>query len=106
MYNIIINGLEFEWDEKKNNINIKKHGISFEEAIMVFYDDDAIVFDDPDHSIEENRFLIIGMTDKDKICILSHCYRDNEDKIRIISARKAEKGEIRVYNKQFTETRL
>ena len=106
MYNIIINGLEFEWDEKKNNINIKKHGISFEEAIMVFYDDDAIVFDDPDHSIEENRFLIIGMTDKDKICIVSHCYRDNEDKIRIISARKAEKGEIRVYNKQFTETRL
>lgn len=105
MYNIIINELEFEWDEKKNNINIKKHGISFEEAMIVFYDDDAIVFDDPDHSIEENRFLIIGMTNKGKICIVSHCYRDNEDKIRIISARKAEKGEIRVYNKQFTERR-
>ena len=65
MYNINIDGLIFEWDEKKNITNIKKHGISFQEAMTVFYDDDAIVFDDPDHSIEECRFLIIGMSGRD-----------------------------------------
>ena len=106
MYNLNIDGLIFEWDERKNNTNIKKHGISFEEAMTVFYDDDAIVFDDPDHSIEESRFLIIGMSYKDDLCIVSHCYRNDEDKIRIISARKAEKSEIRTYNKQFTENTL
>ncbi|MBP8967923.1 MAG: BrnT family toxin [Lachnospiraceae bacterium] len=74
-----MDGLAFEWDEKKKIINIKKHGISFEEAMTVFYDDDAIVFDDPDHSIEECRFLIIGMSGKEGI--------DYEKRIRY---RKAE----------------
>ena len=103
MYNININGVIFEWDDSKNAINIKKHGISFEEAMTVFYDDDAIVFEDPDHSIEEKRFLIIGMSEIERLCIVSHCYREDEDKIRIISARKAVKSEIRTYNKKFTE---
>lgn len=93
--------IEFVWDEEKNNKNIKKHGISFEEAATVFYDEDAIVFDDPDHSVDENRFLIIGVSRTDNLCIVSHCYRDDESIIRIISARLAVKKEKKYYNDQF-----
>lgn len=78
MYNIIMDTLRFEWDPNKNEINKKKHGLSFEAAKEVFYDEFAILFDDPDHSIEEDRFLIIGSIKSQKICIVSHCYRDNE----------------------------
>lgn len=88
----------FEWDENKNTINKKKHGISFEEAREVFDDIKAILFDDPDHSVGEERFLIIGIIRSQKICIVSHCYRDN-DVIRIISAREATKKEKNVYFK-------
>lgn len=91
--------LKFEWDENKNEINKKKHGLSFEDAKEVFYDDDAILFDDPDHSIDEERFLIIGALRSSKICIVSPCYRDNENVIRIISARKATKEETNIYLK-------
>lgn len=85
--------IKFEWDENKNQTNQKKHGISFEEAKEVFFDDDAILFDDPEHPKGEERFLIIGLIQKEKICIVSHCYRDKENTIRIISARKATKNE-------------
>ena len=95
MYNIIID-IHFTWDEEKNRSNQKKHGVSFEEAETVFYDDDSVLFDDPDHSVGEERFLIIGVTDTEKLCIVSHCYRD-EDVIRIISARKATKHEKQIY---------
>lgn len=78
----------------------KKHGISFEEAQTVFEDEYAILFDDPDHSEEEDRFLIIGMTDRKGVWIVSHCYRGEDEKIRIISARKATKTEQNVYNEQ------
>ena len=89
--------LRFEWDPNKNEINKKKHGLSFETAREVFSDEFAILFDDPDHSIDEERFLIIGSVKTEQICIVSHCYRD-EDIIRIISARKATKAEQRVYH--------
>lgn len=89
--------LKFEWDENKNAINKQKHHISFEEAKTVFFDDDAILFDDPEHSHGEERFLIIGVTATEKICIVSHCYRNNDNTIRIISARKATKNEKQVY---------
>ena len=89
--------LYFEWDENKNRTNVSKHGISFSEAMTVFYDDNAILFDDPDHSYDEERFLILGITQKEKLCIVSHCYRDGENIIRIISARKATKREAKVY---------
>ncbi len=89
--------IKFEWDENKNQINQRKHGISFEEAKTVFYDENAILFDDPEHSEDEERFLIIGITNQTKICIVSHCYRDNENKIRLISARKATTAERKVY---------
>ena len=89
--------ITFEWDEHKNQSNISKHGISFEEAQTVFYDENAIMFDDPDHSAEEERFLIIGITSHDNLCIVSHCYRGRDDIIRIISARKATRNETRTY---------
>ena len=89
--------LKFEWDENKNEINKRKHGLSFETARGVFYDEFAILFDDPDHSIGEERFLIIGSTKTEQICIVSHCYRDSENTIRIISARRATKNEKRIY---------
>ena len=88
--------LRFEWDPNKNEVNKKKHGLSFETAKEVFYDEFAILFDDPDHSIDEDRFLIIGSIKTEQICIVSHCYRD-DDLIRIISARKATKAEKQVY---------
>ena len=91
--------MQFEWDENKNQANIEKHGISFSEASTVFYDENAVLFDDPDHSESEDRFLIIGFSQKARICIVSHCYRGNDDVIRIISARKATRRESEAYNR-------
>ena len=90
--------LIFVWDNIKNSINKKKHGLSFEDAKDVFYDENAILFDDPDHSIDEERFLIIGMIKSSKICIISHCYRE-ENIIRLISDREATKKEKKIYQK-------
>ncbi len=90
-----ING--FEWDDEKDRINIHKHGISFLEAMTVFYDDNALLFDDPDHSTDEDRFLIIGISASMRLCIVSHCYRGRDERIRIISARKATKNETDFY---------
>lgn len=92
-----MNEIHFEWDEAKNTKNIKKHKISFEEASTVFYDENAVVFDDPEHSLDEDRFLIIGFSTSRKLCIVSHCYRSNDNIIRLISARKAEKSEQKAY---------
>lgn len=92
-YNIIIDILRFEWDENKNAINKKKHGLSFEVAREVFFDEAAIIFDDPDHSFGEERFLIIGRIKSSKICIVSHCYLESDEVIRLISAREATKQE-------------
>lgn len=91
----------FEWDENKALANIKKHGVSFEEARAVFYDDYAVLFDDPDHSEAEDRFLIIGMSSEKGVCIVSHCYRSEDERIRIISARKAIRTERSIYEKRF-----
>ena len=96
MYNIII-GMYVTWDEEKNRSNQKKHGVSFEEATTVFYDDNSVLFDDPDHAFGEERFLIIGITDTEQLCIVSHCYRDDNEVLRIISARKATKNEQNIY---------
>ena len=89
--------MQFDWDERKNFFNKRKHGISFEEAATVFFDEEAILFDDPKHSEEEERFLLIGMAVSSKLCIVCHCYRDDEKIIRIISARKATKNEEKRY---------
>jgi len=95
--------MRFEWDSRKNEINQKKHGISFEEAKTVFYDEYAILFDDPDHSEEEDRFLIIGFSQRENLCIVSHCYRGEDEIIRIISARKATKVETSFYTENRRE---
>ncbi|MBQ7522453.1 MAG: BrnT family toxin [Clostridia bacterium] len=89
--------INFEWDEQKNTINKRKHGLSFETAREVFYDSSAILFDDPDHSFDEERFLIIGMIKSSKLCVVSHCYRNSDNVIRIISAREATKRERKIY---------
>jgi uncharacterized DUF497 family protein len=81
--------LIFEWDDHKNTSNKRKHGVSFEEAQTVFFDEKAIEFDDPDHSIQEERFILLGLSQSLKVLVVCHCYRRNESKIRIISARKA-----------------
>lgn len=87
----------FDWDENKNKSNQKKHRLAFEEACTVFYDERAILFDDPEHSADEDRFLLLGMSEKAKVCIVCHCYRESDTVIRIISARKATKKEIETY---------
>ncbi len=79
--------------KNKNEINKTKHGISFETAKTVFYDENAILFDDPEHSEYEDRFILLGMTDKADVCVVCHCYRESDSVIRIISARKATKKE-------------
>ena len=87
----------FDWDENKNRINLEKHGITFEEASTVFFDDRAIIFDDPEHSIDEDRFLLLGMSETAKVCIVCHCSRESDTVIRIISARQATRKEEQRY---------
>ena len=81
--------LHFIWDEDKNKTNQKKHGISFDEAKTVFFDENAIEFLDPDHSEEEDRFILLGFSFKLQMLVVCYCYRENDTVIRIISARKA-----------------
>jgi len=89
--------IEFEWDNKKNTTNLKKHSVSFEEAKTAFYDEHAIQFFDPDHSKEEDRFLLLGLSLKMRAVVVCHCYRKEETTIRIISVRKANKKEEKYY---------
>jgi hypothetical protein len=89
--------IRFEWDENKNEINKSKHDISFEEAKTVFYDEDALVIDDPEHSEHEERFIILGFSMKANLLVVCHCYRESDMVIRIISARKATKTEAKFY---------
>lgn len=89
--------LKFEWDENKNTINKTKHNIAFEEAQTVFYDEMALVIDDPDHSEQEDRFIILGQSSQAKLLVVCHCYRESDTVIRIISARKATKTESSQY---------
>ena len=84
-----MNNLHFIWDEDKNKTNQKKHGISFDEAKTVFFDENAVEFQDPDHSKEEDRFILLGFSFKLRMLVVCYCYRENDTVIRIISARKA-----------------
>lgn len=91
--------INFEWDDNKNEINKKKHKISFEEAQTVFYDTEALIIDDPEHSEQEDRFIILGLSKKVNLLVVCHCYRESDFVVRIISARKATTIEARYYNK-------
>ena len=89
--------MRFEWDERKNASNRRKHGISFEEAQSVFFDDDAVVFEDPDHSESDERFLLLGLSSSLRVLVVVHCLREEGEVIRIVSARRATKGERAEY---------
>lgn len=89
--------LRFEWNAEKSRANERKHGVSFEEARSVFYDDFARQFFDEVHSEKEERFIMLGISIKSRILIVCHCERSNGDSIRIISARKATRKERSYY---------
>ena len=89
--------LRFDWDQEKNRSNLKKHGVSFEEAAAVFLDEDGLLIPDPDHSNDEERFILIGTSRKANLLTVVHCFRQSETVIRIISARKATGNEGRQY---------
>lgn len=99
MYTVHMHELRFEWDEAKNRSNTRKHGVSFEEAQTVFLDDHAIRFHDPDHSDDEDRFLMLGTSFRLRVLIVCHCYRQSDRVIRIISARKATRSETLDYGR-------
>jgi len=88
---------KFKWDENKNQINIRKHGISFEEATTVFDDDFAIYIPDDEHSQDEERFIAIGESALDRLLVVCFCERENAEIIRLISARKADNHEREIY---------
>ena len=88
----------FVWDERKDRQNQKKHGVSFEEAQSVFFDDAAREFFDPDHSEDEERFLLVGRSYRLRVLLICHCYRESANVIRIISARRATNRERAVYH--------
>ena len=94
-----MNNLHFEWDERKASANIVKHGVSFEEAKSVFSDERARLIADPDHSEEEDRFILLGYSSTLRLLVICHCYRADESVIRIISARKATRHEAASYNR-------
>ena len=89
--------LRFKWDDEKEKINIRKHGISFDEARTVFYDEKAIQFFNPDHSEEEDRFILLGISFKLRILVVCHCFRESETVVRLFSARKADRDEEQEY---------
>jgi uncharacterized DUF497 family protein len=92
--------LRFEWDERKNRSNQHKHGISFEEAETVFLDERALLLDDPDHSEDEARFVLLGFSVTLHLLVVCHCEREDGDVIRIISARKADRAERSQYTRR------
>ena len=92
--------IEFEWDPKKAAANLKKHGVSFEEASTAFWDDHALVIDDPDHSLDEERFVLLGLSSDVRLVTVVHCFRGKDNVIRIISARRATPGEQTSYEAQ------
>ncbi len=89
--------LKFAWDESKDAANRKKHGISFDEARTVFYDEHARLIADPDHSDDEDRFIILGYSEQSRLLVVCHCYRESDSIVRIISARKATRQEMHSY---------
>jgi uncharacterized DUF497 family protein len=92
-----VGNIEFAWDRRKAQSNLVKHGVSFEEAQTVFLDENARLVDDPDHSAEEERFVLLGYSFQARCVIVSHCYRESNSVIRLISARRATAQEEEVY---------
>jgi len=91
--------IKFSWDARKAKQNIKNHRVSFEEASTVFFDENARLIHDPDHSVQEDRFVLLGLSCRLRLLVVCHCYRGKERNIRIISARKADKQEQKQYGR-------
>lgn len=96
-YTIGIYKLKFEWDERKARVNEQKHGVSFTEAERVFYDENARLLYDAEHSSEEERYIMLGMSDSLLLLVVCHVYKEDEETIRIFSARRANKREQQQY---------
>ena len=96
-----MNGLRFEWDKRKAAAHVRKHGVAFEEAESVFSDERALLLEDPAHSKDEDRFLLLGLSATLRALVVCHCYRQRDDVIRIISARKATRAEERQYSRRW-----
>lgn len=93
--------IHFAWDELKHTENKRKHGVGFEEAQTVFHDNRALLINDPDHSGNEDRFVLLGLSFSLRTLIVCHCYRENDEVIRIISARRANRTERAEYNRRW-----
>jgi uncharacterized DUF497 family protein len=89
--------LRFEWDERKATVNRRKHGVSFEEARTVFFDEDALLRPDEEHSEDEDRFVLLGLSKRLRMLVVCHCYRQGDEVIRLISARRANAFERQQY---------
>ena len=92
-----IDDLVFEWDERKSRANRRKHGVSFDEARSAFLDENAGVIADPEHSEGEVRFVLLGLSTALRVLVVCHCYRYDDNAVRIISARRADRAEQRQY---------
>jgi uncharacterized protein len=101
MYNVGVSGLRFQWDARKSASNRRKHGVSFDEARSVFADEHAVLIDDPDHSEREPRFVLLGLSSGLRVLVVCHCYRQEGDLIRIISARGADPSERATYTERW-----
>ena len=92
--------LQFVWYSRKAKSNAKKHGVTFEEAETVFFDESALLLADPDHSEKEDRFILLGASARLRLLVVCHCYRESESTIRLFSARKADRDERRQYEER------
>ena len=97
-----MNELKFAWDPVKAEANRKKHGVPFEEAASVFRDFNGLRMFDPDHSGDEDRFLLLGLSEKARLLVVVHCYRESDEVIRLISARKATRSEAAQYERRLS----
>ncbi len=89
--------IRFEWDPRKARANLAKHGVSFEEALTAFSDEFGRLVDDPDASVEEDRFVLLGLSSSMRLLVVVHCFREPDETIRIISARRADQYETDLY---------
>ena len=92
-----MDGIRFEWDPKKSQLNKARHGVAFEEAKTAFFDEHARVIPDPEHSDDEARFILLGLSINLRVLVVCHCYRESDHIIRIISARRADPSERNEY---------
>jgi uncharacterized DUF497 family protein len=95
--------LRFEWDPRKAAANLRRHRVSFEEASTAFYDETAMLIDDPDHSAIEERFVLLGLSASGRLLVIPHCYRAGSDAIRLISAWKGDRRDRAFYFGRFAK---